>query len=293
MNPNDTASSSTTSKIGSNLLARYTDTESLFVRGEIPQVTKSPVAIPLVRFQQLEQEIRNAPAVAAPYDELATIYLQSERWTDARRVLEAGVKNCPEHEPILLMHEDLMLILANQLLEQAKKDQAEHPTEQAKFELEQAEINLLNERIRICRERYGRHPEQRDLLITWGIALRQSKRFEEAIEKLKEACRDLRLRSRASLQLGMCHQALDNPLDALSSFRRAALFRSPSPDPKVASTALELAANLAEEIGLIDSAIYYLSMLQKLNPNASTQIEKRIGELTPKLPPHPDGNQSS
>ncbi|AMV35532.1 Tetratricopeptide repeat protein [Pirellula sp. SH-Sr6A] len=292
----DTHESTTTpspAAMGSKTLSRYSDTDSLFVKVEAPVTGSKPPVIPLVRFQQLEQEIRHAPAVAGPYEELATIYLQTERWTDARRVLDAGIKNCPEHEPIVRMHEDLQLTLATQLLDAAKKEAAQSPSDKARYDLEQAEINLLNERIRVCRDRFARHPDQTEILITLGIALRQSKRFEEAIEVLQVASRELALRARASLQMAMSYQSLGKPLDALSQFRRAALFRSPPPDPKVAMTALELASKLAEEVGLIDSAIYYLSELAKQAPKDSVAIEKKIDTLRTLLPVPPQPSPSS
>ncbi|XZE35268.1 tetratricopeptide repeat protein [Pirellulaceae bacterium SH501] len=287
MNNKETPSSPSPASLGSKSLARFSDTDSLFVKAEAPLPESKTPVIPLVRFQQLEQDIRHAPAVAEPYEELAKIYLQSERWSDARRVLDAGIKNCPEHEPIVRMHEDLQLTLATQLLDSAKKECAQSPSEKNRYDLEQAEINLLNERIRVCRDRFARHPDQIEILVTLGIALRQSKRFEEAIDVLKTASRDLTHRSRAALQMGMCYQAMGKPLDALSQFRRASLFRSPPPDAKVAITALELAAKLAEEAGLIDSAIYYLTELAKRDPREALKIEKEIERLKPLLPAPP------
>lgn len=271
----------------SPLLARFSGTDALYVKNDLEPVKFTKAEIPLVRFQQLEQQIRHAPAVGQPYEELAHIYIQAERWNDARRVLDAGIRNCPEYEPIVQLYEDLLLSQASQLLENAKNLVASNPNEQSRFEQEQAEINLINERIRVCHDRYTRHPEQTELLITWGIALRQSKRFEEAIDRLKEACKDLSLRARASLQIAMCYHSLDNPLEALSYFRRASLFRSPPPDPKIAIMALEFAAKLAEEIGLYDSAIYYLNKLQERLPEDAT-ISARIAAITPKLPKQPE-----
>lgn len=268
------------------MLSRFSHTDSLYAKNELTPVKFTKAEIPLVRFQQLEQQIRHAPAVGQPYEELAQIYIQAERWNDARRVLDQGIRNCPEYEPIVQLYEDLLINQANQFLENAKKACAENPNEQTRFDQEQAEINLINERIRVCRDRFARHPEMKELLITWGIALRQSRRFEEAIEKLKEACNDLSLRARASLQIAMCYQAIDNPLDALSYFRRASLFRSPPPDPKVAALSLEFAAKLSEEIGLIDSAIFYLRKLKERVPEDPT-IDERIANLSGKLPTPP------
>ncbi|MCU0712263.1 MAG: tetratricopeptide repeat protein [Pirellula sp.] len=282
MNASENVSSSS---IGNKLLSRYSDTDSLFAKpAPLPAATRT-TAIPLQRTQELEQSIKHSPAIVEPYIELSQIYLEQERWVDARRILEAGKQNCPENETVLLLHEDLMLILSAQLLENAKKELAQRPCDDTRHTREQAEINLVNERIRVCRERYHRNPNQKDILITWAIALRQQKKYDEAIALLTQAVKDLSLRARASLQMGMCHQALERPLDALSCFRRAALFRSPPPDPKVASVALELAAALSEENGLIDSSIFYLENLAKLLSKEEKQaILDKIERLKPHLP---------
>jgi tetratricopeptide (TPR) repeat protein len=285
MNASESASPS---NIGSKLLARFSDTDSLFAKPTTEGVVSKPNPIPLQRSQELEQAIRHAPAIAEPYVELGQIYLQQERWTDARRILESGRQCCPENEALLTMHEDLMLVLSNQLLEQAKLNLAQRPTDDNRYAREQAEISLVNERIRVCRERYHRHPEQKEILITWAIALRQIQKYEEAISILQNATSDLALRARASLQMGMCYQALDRPLEALSAFRKASLFRSPPPDPKVASVALEMAASLAEEIGLVDSTIYYLQHLAlRSEPAERQKLQARIDRLIPLLPQPP------
>lgn len=272
MDPNDASQSQpfspsanqpTPSKAGSRLLAKYADTESLFVRNAAApaQPTAKPPAIALQRFQELEQAIRHSPASSEPYVELGQIYLDQNRWSDAKRVLEAGYQHCPECEALVLMREDLILHLASQFVDEARTKHAQQPSDSSKYDLEQAEINLANERIRVCSDRYRRRPEQKDILITWAVALRQLGRHDEAIDMLTEASLEPALRARASLQLGMCLQILDRPLEALAAFRKAALYRSPSPDLNVRNRALELAIAVAEENQLIDSARFYAEQL--------------------------------
>jgi tetratricopeptide (TPR) repeat protein len=276
MEPNDTAITEpfspapgqvTPSQAGSKLLAKFSDADGLIVRTapsthvdhDEPK-SKAP-AIPLQRFQELEQSIRHSPANPDPYVELGQIYLSQERWSDAKRVLEAGFQHCSECEAIVLMHEDLVLLLASQHVDEARKKHAQQPSEQSKYDLEQAEVNLANERLRVCSDRYRRRPEEKEILITWAVALRQLGRHSEALDKLAEAAAEPTLRARASLQLGMCFQTLDRPLDALSAFRKAALYRSPPPDVSLRNRALQLAMTVAEENGLIDSARYYAERL--------------------------------
>ena len=248
-------------QLESKFLSRFSDTDSLFARPTPATNQPKNSGIVLERFQQLEQNIRNSPATPEPYVELGQIYINQSRWSDARRVLQAGAESCPEHEPLLMLREELVLHQASQLQEQAKIACAQHNSQENKRDLELAEINLANERIRICRDRYARHPEQLEILINWAIGLRQLSRFDEAIELLLKAANSPELRARANLQLGMCYQTVNRPLDALSAFRKASLFRSPPPEPKIRQRALELALELAEQISLIDSAKFYAEQL--------------------------------
>ncbi len=273
-------SSVSPSQVGSKLLSRFVDVDSLFSRPAIAPASSKKISIPLERFQHLEQEIRNASANSQPYVELGQIYINQERWGDAKRVLESGVQLCPECEPLVLMREELLLHQANQLLHLAKTAQAQDPSEENQYGLDQAEVNYANERIRVCRDRFGRHPEQKELLITWAIGLRQLARFDDAIELLVKAAEDPELRSRASLQMGMCYQTLGRPLDALSAFRKASMFRSPPAEPKIRQRALELAMDLAEEVSLIDSARFYAQqLLLDCDPAKQTQVKEQLRRL--------------
>ena len=268
------------SQVGSKLLSRFVDIDALFSRPNNAPATSKKIPIPLERFQHLEQEIRNAPANSQPYIELGQIYLNQERWSDAKRVFENGVQLCPESEPLVLMREELLLHQASQLLQQAKTALAQELTDENKHALEQAEVNYANERIRVCRDRFDRHPEQKEILINWAIGLRQLARFDEAIALLVKAADEPDLRARASLQLGMCYQTLNRPLDALSAFRKASLFRAPPPEPKIRQRALELALDLAEELALIDSARFYAEqMLIDCDRAKQAQVKEKLRQL--------------
>jgi len=267
-------------QVGSKLLSRFADVDALFARPNLTAEPSKRGSIPLERFQHLEQEIRNAPANSPPYLELGQIYINQERWSDAKRVLETGVQLCPECEPLVVLREELLLHQASELLHLAKTTLAQDPSETNKYGLEQAEINYANERIRVCRDRFGRHPEQKEILINWAIGLRQLARFDEAIELLNKAVAEPELRARASLQLGMCYQTLSRPLDALAAFRLASMFRAPRPEPKIRQRALELALELAEENSLIDSARFYAEqLLIGCDPAKRSQIKEKIRQL--------------
>ncbi|MEQ1830359.1 MAG: tetratricopeptide repeat protein [Pirellula sp.] len=279
--PNSSESNRATAPgdLDSKFLSRFSDTDALFVRPTLATKESKAPSIALERFQQLEQSIRNTPASPEPYIELGQIYIQQNRHSDARRVLDAGYSTCSEYEPLLVLREDLILYQANQMVEQARTAHAQIRDDENKYALEQAEINYANERIRVCRDRFNRHPDQHEILVNWAIGLRQLARFDEAIDLLTKAAARPELRSRASLQLGMCFQTLHRPLEALAAFRKAALFREPAPEPKIRQRALELALDLAEEFKLIDSAKFYAEQLlidcdKSKRPPLVTRLEK-------------------
>ena len=277
---NKSLSNVSPSQVGSKLLSRFADVDALFARPNSNPVPSKRGSIPLVRFQYLEQEIRNCPANSDPYIELGQIYINQERWSDAKRVLESGVQLCPECEPLVVMREELLLHQASQLLHEAKTTLAQNPSDENRYGLEQAEVNYANERIRVCRDRFGRHPEHKEILINWAIGLRQLTRFEEAIELLVRAAEEPDLRARACLQLGMCYQTLSRPLDALAAFRKASLFRAPPPESKIRQRALELALDCAEENGLIDSARFYAEqLLIDCDRSKQTEFKERLRHL--------------
>jgi len=280
-NPNAKSNTPSPSTAGNQMLAKYADVDGLLLKSPAaPTPESKPAAIPLKRFQELEQAIKHAPANSEAYLELGRIYLDQERWSDAKRVLDNGVQFCNESEPLLLMREDLTLMLAGQMINEAKQRCAQKPTAEHRYDLEQAEINMANERIRVCSTRFARRPGEKEILIPWAVALRQLGRHEEAVDLLKQAAEEPSLRARASLQLGMCLQFLSRPLEALAALRKAALYRSPPPDPAIRIRALELAVSIAEENSLIDSAIFYAEQLLKIaEATQQPQWESKIHDL--------------
>ncbi len=280
-NPNAKTNAPSPSTAGNQMLAKYVDVDGLLLKSPAaPTPESKPAAIPLKRFQELEQAIKHAPANSEAYLELGRIYLNQERWNDAKRVLDSGVQFCNENEPLLLMREDLTLMMAGQMINEAKQRCSQKPTAENRYELEQAEINLANERIRVCSNRFARRPLEKEILIPWAVALRQLGRHEEAVDLLTQAAEEPSLRARASLQLGMCLQFLSRPLEALAALRKAALYRSPPPDAAIRIRALELAVSIAQDNALIDSAIYYAEQLVKIvDATQQPQWESKIRDL--------------
>jgi hypothetical protein len=78
----------------------------------------------------------------------------------------------------------------------------------------------------------------------------------------------------------MCLQSLERPLEALSAFRKAALYRSPPPEPLIRTRALELAIAIAQENHLIDSARFYTQqLLECCDPSQKAALQESLKKL--------------
>lgn len=238
------------------------------------QHAKPARSVPLERFQTLEHAIRDNPLTVEPYLELAGYYFSSQRWTDARRVLENACQRFPDEERSQFLLEESQLARSLQLNCEAEQAQQAEPTQltQAALEKSQLELNALREKI--CRSRLQRHPEQLQLHLPLATALHGLGQSEKAIESLRLAMQSPKLRSAAAYQLGQLLEEVGRIADALSAYRRAALFRVPPPPRELKLRALTAAADLAERSRLIDSARRYVGLLVELDADNTDLIER-------------------
>lgn len=227
-----------------------------------PDATAQPVVkIPVQRFQELEQHIKNNPANAQPYEELATIYVQQNRWRDARRVLELATHHNPESETLLALYEDVRLRLARESMDVAIAKYRNYESPANHRDLDQSELELAALQFEVAEARFQRHPQQSDLLVTSAIALKRLGRIDEAIERLRHAQKFPETRANASFNLGLCLESRSQIIEALAAYRCAALYRSPAPPRELKLKALEHAVALSERSQLYDSAIRYIDIM--------------------------------
>lgn len=234
--------------------------------------------IPLERYQELERTIRDTPLYVDPYIELCNIYMGAKRWADARRVMEIAVGRFPEDHQAVYLYEEAQLSRSQEL---AQKAEEEHTTEPTQLTLENVhrskiELNVLRERI--YRQRLERDPSQVELLIPLADALDRLEQRDEAIKTLRTASQEPKLRAEASLQLGRMLERAARVTDALSAYRRAALFRVPPPSVETKYAALLAAADLSMRSGMVDSSRRYLEMLVELNPQ-NEYLKGRLAEI--------------
>ncbi|QDV24251.1 tetratricopeptide repeat protein [Aureliella helgolandensis] len=243
-----------------------------------PDKATSGSPIKLERFQALEQTLRDHPITVEPYLELAKIYLGSQRWTDARRVLELAISRFDEEEEVHYLLEESQLARSLQLYNQAQQEYASEPTVLTKesFERSRIELNVLRERV--CLSRLARHPEQVELYLPLATAQEELENQQAAMESLQKVLQVPSLRASAALQLGELYRRAGQIPAALSSFRRAAMFRVPPPAPEIKRRALQSAADLAEEAGLFDSTQRYLELLLEMSPD-DVELQQRMRSM--------------
>ncbi len=235
-------------------------------------------SVALERFQTLEHAIRENPLTAQPYLELARIYLQRNRWSDAKRVLESACQRFPDDEEVCFLYEEAQLSRSLQLHWEAQAAHRDEPTRLTQESLDRSSLELNSLRERICRARLLRLPEQLELQLPLAAALTNLSRPEEAVASLQIALLQPKLRSAAAWQLGQLYESLQRIPEALSAYRRCALFRVPPPTAEMKRRALTAAADLAERSGLIDSARRYVALLAEIEPE-SIELQTRQQRL--------------
>lgn len=234
--------------------------------------------IPLERFQTLEHIIREHPINVDPYMELANIYFHQRRWLDAKRILDLAVEKFPECEDAIYLREETQLNRSLQLYEEARAAHIAEPTRLTQESLERCNIDVNVLREKVCRSRLERFPDQIELYLTLARALESLGREVQAIQCLQKAAEFPQLRARAALQLGKLLERAKRIPEALSAYRKSAMFRVPPASDEVRVEALTAAAHLAESSGLVDSALRYVRMLAELQPN-NPALQARIKRL--------------
>lgn len=244
------------------------------------EATTAP-AIPLERFQTLERIIRDSPITVDPYLELARIYLHQNRYTDAKRILDLAIEKFPQDEQANFLREEAQINRSLQLHQEAQQAYDAEPSPLTKEPLDRCHVELNVLRESICRARLNRHPGQLELNLPLASALENLGQPSDAIACLEKAIHQPDLRAKASLQLGQLYERAGKVPEALSSYRRAAMYRVPPPSDEVKYTAIVCAADLAEESGLVDSAVRYLKMLLEIQPK-NAEFQTRLAELEAK-----------
>jgi tetratricopeptide (TPR) repeat protein len=264
-------------------LAKLADLDSVILRPKPsdPSAALDTTAgadrrIALLEHQELEQQIKHAPADPLPYVKLAKLYQSQGRWKDTLRVLEAGVQHNADYEPLVELREDLLLAAAEKERDEALHAHLQRPTAESALQCEGRERNLAEEQLRFCRQRLARHPAQTELKLMWAKALRMLGRYEEAIHLWNAIPLPSSLRARVQYELGLNYQLSGRALQAISHFRQAALFRDPAPPADIKLAALKAGMELAEKLHMIETALHFGGEWLQLPTAPTEMLRKRL-----------------
>lgn len=233
----------------------------------------TPLDTSVQRRQSLEHSIRDAPADVQPYLELARIHRALDKPSDAQKVLEKAVRVASEDPAVLWELEEAELARSLQRLKELKELHDKHPTPDVTSDLERAQVEWALRRIEVCRNRLQRDPTQKKLCVVLAEAMYEMGKFDEAIAALEPALGDPNESCKAYLLRGLCQQSTNHPLDALSSFRAAALRRATQPTAQVKLSALRHAADLSQRLGLHATCKRYLRGIIQLNPEDQAAMQ--------------------
>lgn len=225
----------------------------------------------LERRQELERYLRDQPADIDSYLELAAIYRNANRATEATRVLKQALKVEPDHPLVLWQLEEASLARALQHLRDVREVAERLHSPEAQQELERAQIDWANRRAEVCRSRLGRDPSLTHLRVVLAEALRDLGQNDEAIEALRPALRDDTEAPLAYLIFGNCLQAAGQDLEALAAWRACALRRAVPAAQRIRVAALRAAIDLAERLGLGASLALYRQSLRQCQSDSGDQ----------------------
>ena len=132
-----------------DLLIRQTALGSDQWDGDAAQNRNDMPPVTLERFQALERTIADTPLQVDAYLELAKIYAQDQRWSDAKRVLDTAVKRFPEDEEVNFLREEAQIGRSLQLFSAAEAEYTAEPTRLTSENLDRCrvELNVLRERV--------------------------------------------------------------------------------------------------------------------------------------------------
>jgi tetratricopeptide (TPR) repeat protein len=236
------------------------------MHGEPTSLASATDKVTRRRQQELEQEIRHAPADVNIYLELARIYRTQQRHVDAVRVLERGSQHLADDVQLKWELEESQLARSLQRLTTAREVALQRPTEEHQLDLNRARTEWAVRRVEVCRARLSREPSQAKLQVILAEGLRDLGQFDEALREVEPATSSEEDAPAAHWVRGQCLLVLGRPLEALSAWRAASLRRSNPAPSEIRSRALRAATNLALQHGFYASAQRYLDELAKLHP---------------------------
>ena len=235
-----------------------------------PDNPDSEGAKPLRR-QSLERTLRNNPTNLDAFNELAAIYRAENRPVEARKVLKQALDVFPDNVDLLFQYEEAILARSLQQLREVADLAKRLDTRETERELDRATRDWALRRIEVCRARLQRDDSSSAMHVQLGEAHFDAEQYDEAMEVLQRVTDRDDVSPMAHLLIGRCQSALGKELDAMASWRRAALRRGVVAPPAVRMAALKHLIDSATRLGLTETLTRYQSALSETQTTAVSE----------------------
>jgi tetratricopeptide (TPR) repeat protein len=214
--------------------------------------------------KQLEKSISKNPHEIHLYVELADLHARNDRYAEAEDVLARALAASKGDLAIRERLEDTQVRRLRQEIAVAERALQAEPSDEAKVLLKQ-KIQELNElEIDIYRGRSERSPQNYRLKYEYGLRLKRSGKFADAIQALQAARADNKLKGDANLELGECFESIKQYKLAISNYSAALEYITEREIDKWKLT-LYRVGKLSYLMKDIDGAEKYLTQLASLD----------------------------
>jgi len=237
----------------------------------------APRTIELTPRQKLERAIQDFPGEIDNYFELAELLIGEARFNDAQRVLTKAQSVAGNDLNLSEKIEDVQLLKIKEQLKIAKQQAVQSKSDAAKELVEQFKGELLRQELEVFNRRAEQYPENADLKLHLGVALKQAGNFAEALKRLDEARQqEESLADRCYLEMGECFHNLKSYAKALKCYLRSAEASAESPDYQ--KWPLYRAGVLALGLKELDKAEQWLAAAHEIDPDFK-DVASRLDKL--------------
>jgi tetratricopeptide (TPR) repeat protein len=226
---------------------------------------------------RLQQRIERNPKDLAAYDELANLYINTDRFPQAEAVLRKKLDATNNDPTVREEIEDVQLKALRTKMIVGGNKAKESGNEADKKEFERQKMTLIEKELEVYRNRCERYPN--NLLFHYELALRHQMKGDigEAIKEYQVAKADPRKRGMCLINLGACFRGIKQYQLAMRHYEEAVV-EIPDREQEAKKEAYRQAGKLAMALKDLAKADKYLSTLASMD-----YTYKDISELLARL----------
>jgi len=213
---------------------------------------------------RLKQRIRRNPKDLPGYDELANLYLNSDRYAEAEEVLKQKLEASGNDPTVQEEIEDVQLRALRAKMTAGDKKAKESGKEADKKEFERLKMIVIVKELDVYRNRCERYPNNLEYRYQLARRYQWKGDIAEAIKQFQLAKNDPRKRGMCLLLLGECFRTIKQVHLAMSHFEQA-IQEIPDREQESKKLAYYRAGKLAMALGDLPKAEKYLTTLASMD----------------------------